>query len=68
MAHLGFGAGPRICIGMRLALIEMKMLLTRLLCDYTILPGEDLEKKFIIRDRTLITPEAVWIRLIKRQV
>ena len=67
MAYLPFGAGPRICIGMRFALIEMKMVLTRLLLDYTILPGEELEKKFAIRDQSSISPTEVWIKLEKRQ-
>ncbi|UJR34777.1 hypothetical protein I4U23_027556 [Adineta vaga] len=68
MAHLAFGAGPRICIGMRFALIEVKILLTRLLRDYNILPGEHLESKFTIHDRTAITPGEIWIKLAKRNL
>ncbi|CAF4427613.1 unnamed protein product, partial [Rotaria sp. Silwood2] len=43
MAYLPFGAGPRHCIGKSFALTEMKIFLTRLLRNYTILPGEHLE-------------------------
>jgi cytochrome P450 len=68
MAYLAFGAGPRQCIGMRFALIQMKIFLIRLLRDYTILPGEYLESKFNIRERLVITPEAVWVKLTKRNV
>ena len=31
MAWLPFGAGPRICIGMRLALFDMKILLASMM-------------------------------------
>ena len=66
MANFAFGAGPRQCIGMRFALIEMKILLTRLLREYTILPGEHLESKFILRDEAAIAPKEIWIKLVKR--
>ena len=66
IAFLPFGAGPRLCLGMRLALIEMKILLTRLLRDYSILPSERLEKNFVIRDGLVIAPREVWIKLVKR--
>ncbi|CAF1663787.1 unnamed protein product, partial [Adineta ricciae] len=68
MAYMPFGAGPRQCVGIRFALIEMKILLTRLLRHYTILPGEHIESKFIIQDRTVIAPDEIWIKLIRRNV
>ncbi|CAF3375164.1 unnamed protein product [Rotaria socialis] len=65
MAYLPFGAGPRHCIGMRFALMEIKLLLVQLLRKYTILPGENLEGKFNISERTAITPEEVWVKLVE---
>ncbi|CAF0828341.1 unnamed protein product [Adineta steineri] len=67
MAFMAFGAGPRNCVGMRFALIEIKMLLTRLLQEYTILPGEHLESNFNIHEEIAIVPEAIWIKLLKRE-
>jgi cytochrome P450 len=66
MAFMPFGAGPRVCLGMRFAFMELKMCLSQLLRQYTILPGEDIEKGFQRQETFLIQPDAVYIKLQKR--
>ena len=66
MALMAFGQGPRNCIGMRFALLELKVALVRLLRDYRIFPTEETEKKFLRRETLVIQPDAVLIRLEKR--
>ena len=36
MAFLSFGAGPRICIGSRFALLEMKVAIAKIVRDFTL--------------------------------
>ena len=66
MAYMPLGVGPRRCLGMRFAFMELKMCLCQLLRHYTILPGEDIEKGFEHRESFLIQPDAVYIKLEKR--
>ena len=66
MAYMSFGAGPRGCLGIRFAFMELKMALSQLLRQYTVLPGEDIEKGFQHRETFLIQPDAVYIRLERR--
>ncbi len=68
MAWIPFGAGPRNCVGMRFALLEMKMLLVRLLKTYTLIEcGEKTRKPFQELEETLvITPKEVCVRLQRR--
>ena len=66
MAYMPFGAGPRICVGMRFAFMEIKMCLSQLLRRYTILPGENIEEGFKHRETFLIQPDAIYIKLKKR--
>ncbi|UJR20002.1 hypothetical protein I4U23_023136 [Adineta vaga] len=66
LAYLSFGMGPRNCVGMRFALMELKMCLVRLLRLYTIQPGDKFKEGMILTEKFIIAPEAVNIRLEKR--
>ncbi|CAF1216562.1 unnamed protein product [Rotaria sp. Silwood1] len=67
LAYMPFGIGPRNCVGMRFALMELKMCLTRVLHTYNILPGQKLEIGMHRREAFIVTPEAIFIRLEKRE-
>lgn len=66
VAYLGFGVGPRNCIGMRFALMQLKLCLALLLHSYNVLPGQNIEKGIVPREANIITPEAIYVRLQKR--
>jgi cytochrome P450 family 3 subfamily A len=50
-----FGVGPRNCIGMRFALLEIKLALSQLLIKYKLVPSEKTELGDITRDFKVIT-------------
>ncbi len=64
-AWVGFGGGPRICLGTGIAQIELKALITRILrrYDLTLLPGQDFTPIYLPIDRPR---GSVVIRYAKR--
>jgi cytochrome P450 len=65
MAFMAFGEGPRNCIGLRFALMEIKLCLIRLLHQYQILSTDKTEQQFNIRETLVIAPSALFIKLRK---
>lgn len=57
LTFLSFGAGPRNCIGMKFALVEMKLALVNLLLNFEILPSENTPKKLELIEGIVRSPK-----------
>jgi cytochrome P450 len=55
LAYMPFGLGPRICIGMRFALLEIKLTLIKLLKNYDIVTLRK-DEKLIIKEQGVRRP------------
>ncbi|CAF0791603.1 unnamed protein product [Rotaria sordida] len=68
VAWMPFGIGPRNCVGMRFALMELKLCLIQLLCQYRILPSDKTEEGFKQEETVVIQPNAIFVKLEKRSI
>eukprot|EP00112_Aurelia_sp_Birch-Aquarium-sp1_P007736 Seg1845.6 transcript_id=Seg1845.6/GoldUCD/mRNA.D3Y31 product="Cytochrome P450 3A24" protein_id=Seg1845.6/GoldUCD/D3Y31 len=67
-AYLPFGAGPRNCIGMRFAQMEIKTVMTRLLQRYRLVRAPETPVPISVKPRAVLAPaEQVWIKIEKRE-
>ncbi|XP_015181295.1 PREDICTED: probable cytochrome P450 6a14 [Polistes dominula] len=66
--YLPFGEGPRICIGMRFALVQTKVVLTNALQKFTYSPGPKTPKKikFLPGSLTLNTEGGLYLQIQPR--
>ncbi|KAK6042170.1 hypothetical protein COOONC_20324 [Cooperia oncophora] len=65
-AFLSFGLGPRQCIGMRLALMEEKLVLAHLLQRYNIVATCDTEEALSLTGSMTFAPKSVTVQLQRR--
>ncbi|EDV46628.1 probable cytochrome P450 308a1 [Drosophila erecta] len=65
---LGFGAGPRMCPGMRLGLLQTKAALATLLQEHCVLLADEDECGVEVSPRTFLTASSkgIWLRFQRR--
>ena len=66
-AYLPFGGGPRKCIGLRFAMIEMKLALAKLLHKYRIVAVPETKLDFNNGDLFILTYPEVTVKLEARE-
>lgn len=69
LAFLGFGAGPRNCIGMKFALIELKIALIKLILNFEFLKCDDIKYDKLEFEEGIVRTaiNGVIVKLKKRQ-
>ncbi|XP_048224124.1 cytochrome P450 3A9-like [Perognathus longimembris pacificus] len=65
--YMPFGAGPRNCIGMRFALMNIKIALVRLMQNFSFQPCKETQIPLKLREQGLIQPEKpIFLKIVSR--
>uniref|UniRef100_A0A914Z8S3 Cytochrome P450 n=1 Tax=Panagrolaimus superbus TaxID=310955 RepID=A0A914Z8S3_9BILA len=67
MSYYPFGGGARLCVGMRLAYLEEKLILIKILQNYYIRECSETEEKLKQTGNVILVPEKVTVVLEKRK-
>jgi cytochrome P450 family 6 len=67
-AYVVFGLGPRNCVGIRLALLQFKICLARMVYNYRIMPTEKSPEKLEVDPMSINTDVkgGIWVKVEKR--
>ncbi|XP_070210563.1 putative cytochrome P450 CYP13A4 [Littorina saxatilis] len=57
MSWMPFGAGPRMCVGLRFAVVQMKITMCKLLRQYAFHPASDLHSPLQLKEGATILPK-----------
>lgn len=65
-SYLPFGGGPRICIGQRFAIVEMKMAMAKLLSRFRIVDTPSTKLEVLRGDNFFLSYEDIYVKLEPR--
>ncbi|XP_014244280.1 probable cytochrome P450 6a13 [Cimex lectularius] len=67
--YMPFGEGPRICIGQRFAMLEMKLALVQLIKNYEMRLSEKTVQPLVLDPKSFILApvDGIWIKLVSRK-
>ncbi|CAM4580869.1 unnamed protein product [Leuciscus chuanchicus] len=66
--YLPFGAGPRSCVGMRLAQLEIKVALVHIFRRFNVVACEDTEVPLELKSNTTLGPKnGIFVKITKRE-
>jgi cytochrome P450 len=68
LVYIPFGIGPRICIGMRFALVEIKLILAKILSKYDVLPSVHTTREILFAEGVVRRPRDGIPVMIKKRV
>lgn len=66
-AHFPFGQGPRNCVGMRLALLELKVALSVILRDMTPVPCDKTVVPVRLKFFLMTAEDGLWVKFVARK-